>query len=42
MEILGLPWTEPKLLNIAAHITDLKKVRRTPTLMDEPVNAKYL
>ncbi|KAF7165375.1 hypothetical protein CNMCM6106_001565 [Aspergillus hiratsukae] len=41
MEILGLPWTEPKLLNIAAHIAHLKKVRRTPRLVEEPVSVRH-
>jgi Asp-tRNA(Asn)/Glu-tRNA(Gln) amidotransferase A subunit family amidase len=40
MEILGLPWTEPALLNIAAHIADLKKVRRMPTLTEKPVSVR--
>lgn len=31
MEILGKPWTESKLLNIAAHISDLTHVRRMPS-----------
>ncbi|KUJ20364.1 amidase signature enzyme [Mollisia scopiformis] len=30
MEILGKPWTESKLLNIAAHISDLTHIRRMP------------
>lgn len=31
MEILGLPWTESKLINIASHISDLTHVRRMPS-----------
>lgn len=37
MEILGLPWTEPKILNIAARITDIKKIRRMPKLTEKAV-----
>jgi Asp-tRNA(Asn)/Glu-tRNA(Gln) amidotransferase A subunit family amidase len=37
MEILGLPWSESKLLNIASHITDLKHVRRMPSFANQLV-----
>ena len=37
MEILGLPWTEGKLLNIASHISDLTHVRRMPTFANQSV-----
>jgi Asp-tRNA(Asn)/Glu-tRNA(Gln) amidotransferase A subunit family amidase len=37
MEILGLPWTESKLLNIAAHISDLTHVRRMPAFANGSV-----
>ena len=30
MEILGMPWTESKLLNLAKLISEVKKVRRMP------------
>jgi Asp-tRNA(Asn)/Glu-tRNA(Gln) amidotransferase A subunit family amidase len=31
MEILGLPWSESKLINIASHISALTHVRRMPS-----------
>ena len=37
MEILGLPWSESKLLNIASHISDLTHVRRMPTFSSQSV-----
>jgi len=37
MEVLGLSWSEGKLLNIASHISDLKHVRRTPTFANGSV-----
>ncbi|TVY55333.1 putative amidase [Lachnellula cervina] len=37
MEILGLPWSESKLLNIAAHISDLTHVRRMPSFANDSV-----
>jgi Asp-tRNA(Asn)/Glu-tRNA(Gln) amidotransferase A subunit family amidase len=37
MEILGLPWAESKLLNIAAHISDLTHVRRMPAFANGSV-----
>jgi Asp-tRNA(Asn)/Glu-tRNA(Gln) amidotransferase A subunit family amidase len=37
MEILGLPWTESKLLNIAAHISDLTHVRCMPAFANGSV-----
>ncbi|KAK2767319.1 hypothetical protein FQN53_006510 [Emmonsiellopsis sp. PD_33] len=40
MEILGLPWTEEKLLNIASRIGDLGHVRKMPTLVARGVPVK--
>lgn len=40
MEILGLPWTESKLLNIAASIDKLGDVRKTPDFANEFLEAK--
>ncbi len=40
MEILGLPWTEGKLLNIAAHISDIAHVRRMPSFANGTVETK--
>ncbi|CZR60926.1 related to glu/asp-tRNA amidotransferase subunit A [Phialocephala subalpina] len=37
MEILGQPWSESKLLNIAAHISDLTHVRRMPSFANGSV-----
>ena len=37
MEILGLSWTERKLLKIAGHISDLTRVRRIPSFANESV-----
>ncbi|KAG0650026.1 Glutamyl-tRNA(Gln) amidotransferase subunit A 2 [Hyphodiscus hymeniophilus] len=37
MEILGLPWSEGKLLNIASHIAGLKHVRRMPSFANGTV-----
>jgi Asp-tRNA(Asn)/Glu-tRNA(Gln) amidotransferase A subunit family amidase len=37
MEILGKPWTESKLLNIAVHISDLTHVRRMPSFANASV-----
>jgi len=37
MEILGLPWTENKLLNIAAHISELTHIRRMPSFANSSV-----
>ena len=37
MEILGLPWSESKLLNIASHISSLKDVRRMPPFANQSV-----
>ncbi|OAX83627.1 hypothetical protein ACJ72_02014 [Emergomyces africanus] len=40
MEILGLPWTEQKLLNIASKIGNLGQVRRIPLLVSKRVVSK--
>ncbi|PGG96232.1 hypothetical protein AJ79_09668 [Helicocarpus griseus UAMH5409] len=40
MEILGPPWSERKLLNIASQIGDLGQVRRMPRLVSQPVPTK--
>ncbi|CAG8955996.1 hypothetical protein HYFRA_00008852 [Hymenoscyphus fraxineus] len=40
MEILGLPFTESKLLNIAANIDRLGGVRKPPAFADEYLKAK--
>ncbi|KAL2363527.1 hypothetical protein RJZ56_003526 [Blastomyces dermatitidis] len=40
MEILGLPWTEQKLLSIASSIGNLEQVRRMPRLVSKPVRSK--
>ncbi|KAF8867066.1 amidase signature enzyme [Acephala macrosclerotiorum] len=37
LEILGQPWSESKLLNIAAHISDLTHVRRMPSFANGSV-----
>ncbi|KAL7622245.1 hypothetical protein AAE478_007749 [Parahypoxylon ruwenzoriense] len=38
MEILGLPFTESKLLNIASHFTRLRPLRKTPAFANETVS----
>ncbi|OJD21216.1 hypothetical protein ACJ73_07449 [Blastomyces percursus] len=40
MEILGLPFTEQKLLSIANSIGNLEEVRRMPRLVSKPVRSK--
>ncbi|KAK7942853.1 uncharacterized protein PG986_011966 [Apiospora aurea] len=40
MEILGLPFTESKLLNIAAHITQQYPVRKMPSFANQSVETK--
>jgi Asp-tRNA(Asn)/Glu-tRNA(Gln) amidotransferase A subunit family amidase len=37
LDILGLPWSEGKLLNMAAHISDLTHVRRMPSFANSSV-----
>lgn len=39
MEILGLPWSESQLLNIASHISKLKPVRRMPSFANQSLEA---
>lgn len=41
MEILGLPWTEEELLQIAFQIERLGRVRKTPTWAKETVEVKH-
>ncbi|KAI5866247.1 amidase signature enzyme [Durotheca rogersii] len=38
MEILGLPFTESKLLNIASHFTRLRPLRKAPAFADQSVS----
>ena len=38
MEILGMPWTEAKLLNIAKRVSEVRRVRKMPVLTQEPVH----
>lgn len=40
MEILGLPWTESKLLNIAARISENMDIRRMPSYTNASVEMK--
>lgn len=40
MEILGQPWTEGKLLQIAYKIEQMSKVRRTPVWASQVVSMK--
>jgi Asp-tRNA(Asn)/Glu-tRNA(Gln) amidotransferase A subunit family amidase len=40
MEILGLPWTEAKLLNIAAHLSSLAHVRKMPSFANQSVESR--
>ncbi|KAL8938796.1 MAG: hypothetical protein Q9216_003696 [Gyalolechia sp. 2 TL-2023] len=39
MEILGLPWTEGKLLNLARQIVAVRRVRRMPALTEAVIEA---
>ena len=39
MEILGLPWTESKLLNIGSHLSRLNHVRRMPSFSNQTVES---
>ncbi|KAL8837533.1 MAG: hypothetical protein Q9170_002492 [Blastenia crenularia] len=39
MEILGLPWTEGKLLNLAKQVAAVRRVRRMPALTEEVIEA---
>lgn len=39
MEILGMPWSEGKLLSIARMIADVKRVRRMPTSTEPAVES---
>ncbi len=41
MEIMGLPFSEGKLLNIASHITHLHPMRKMPTFANQSVEVKY-
>lgn len=40
MEILGLPWSESMLINIASHISTLTHIRRMPTFANMTVEVK--
>lgn len=40
MEMLGLPWTEEKLLQIAYQVQGLGRVRRTPSWAKKVVDVK--
>ncbi|RYP78663.1 hypothetical protein DL771_000330 [Monosporascus sp. 5C6A] len=40
MEIMGLPFSEGKLLNIASHITHLHSIRKMPTFANHSVEVK--
>jgi Asp-tRNA(Asn)/Glu-tRNA(Gln) amidotransferase A subunit family amidase len=40
MEILGRPWSEDRLLDIARHINELGRVRKTPPFADRLVEPK--
>ncbi|RYP93359.1 hypothetical protein DL770_000548 [Monosporascus sp. CRB-9-2] len=40
MEIMGLPFSEGKLLNIASHITRLHSIRKMPTFANHSVEVK--
>ena len=42
MEILGLPWTEAKLLNIARLVAEVKRVRRMPKSTEAAVESMQL
>lgn len=42
MEILGSPWSEDLLLNMARHIDDISSFRRTPTLTSGRVEVSRL
>lgn len=40
MEILGLPWTEERLLNIARHVSELVPVRKMPPFVNRSVETR--
>ncbi|KAK1768859.1 amidase signature enzyme [Phialemonium atrogriseum] len=40
LEILGLPWTEDRLLNIARHVSELVPVRRMPPFANASVETR--
>lgn len=42
MEILGMPWSEGKLLNIARMVADAKRVRRMPRSTEKAVESVVL
>lgn len=42
MEILGMPWSEGKLLNIAKMVAEVKRVRRMPVSTEMVVESKML
>ena len=39
MEILGLPWSEAKLLSLAKRVSEVRRVRKMPVLTGDPVSA---
>lgn len=41
MEIMGLPWTEAKLLGIAARISDIMSIRKMPAYANQSVEVPY-
>ena len=42
MEILGMPWNEAKLLNIAKRVSEVRRVRKMPVLTQEPVHGSSI
>ena len=42
MEILGMPWNEAKLLNIAKRVSEVRRVRKMPVLTQEPVHGSRI
>ena len=42
MEILGLPWSEAKLLRLAKLVSEVKRVRKMPSLTEDFVELKAL
>lgn len=42
IEILGLPWSETKLLNLAKKISEIRRVRKMPVLTKEAISASAI
>jgi hypothetical protein len=40
MEILGMPWSEAKLLNIANKISEVRRVRKMPVSTGDAISAR--